>query len=77
MAVQGLLDPTRAAGHQRGAESDVSMALGAAFAATLVLIELVGLDTHLEVLALLAVIAGIALVFEGLAPRSRNRAARY
>lgn len=66
-------DPAPTEGERRSAESDVSMALGAAFIGTLVLGELVGADTHSELLALLAVVAGIALVFETVTLRGRSR----
>jgi hypothetical protein len=46
------------------AESDVSMALGAAFLGTLLLGGVVGVESHWELLALLAIVAAVALVFE-------------
>jgi hypothetical protein len=49
------------------AESDVSIVLGTAFVGTLVLAQIVGAETHLELLLLLAVVAVIALAFEKVA----------
>jgi hypothetical protein len=46
------------------AESDVSMALGAAFGGALVLSQIFGVQTHADLLLLLAIVAGIAFVFE-------------
>jgi hypothetical protein len=46
------------------AESDVSMALGAAFLGTLLLGGVVGVESHWELLALLAIVAAVAFVFE-------------
>lgn len=46
------------------AESDVSMALGAAFLGTLLLGGVVGVESHWELLVLLAIVAAAALVFE-------------
>jgi len=46
------------------AESDVSMALGAAFLGTLLLGGVVGVESHWELLALLAIVAAVAFAFE-------------
>jgi hypothetical protein len=46
------------------AESDVSMALGAAFLGTLLLGGVVGVESHWELLVLLAIVAAVAFVFE-------------
>jgi hypothetical protein len=46
------------------AESDVSMALGAAFLGTLLLGAVVGVESHWELLVLLAIVAAVAFVFE-------------
>jgi hypothetical protein len=56
-------------------ESDVSMALAAAVAGTVVLGQIVGAETHSELLLLLAVVAAIGLAFEKLALQAvRKRA---
>lgn len=52
------------------------MALGAAFGGTLALGQVLGVESHAELLLLLATVAGIAFVFERVAlPAVRNRAA--
>jgi hypothetical protein len=56
------------------AESDVSMALGAAFLGTLLLGGVVGVESHWELLVLLAIVAAVAFVFEAVAlPRDPVR----
>ena len=50
-------------------ESEVLMALGAAFLGTLVLGQFVGARSHWEVLVLLGLVAALALIFENLAPK--------
>jgi hypothetical protein len=49
------------------AEGDISMALCAALLGTLMLGSIVGVESHWELLALLALIAGLALVLDGAA----------
>lgn len=46
------------------AERDISTALGAALLGTLMLGSVIGVESHWELLALLAGIAGVALVFD-------------
>ena len=54
-------------------ESEISMALGAAFLGTLALGQVVGARSHWEVLLLLALVAALAFVFENLVLRRRSR----
>jgi len=53
------------------AQSDVAMALGAAFLGTLLLGGVVGVESHWELLLLLAIVAAVALVFEGVTLQGR------